>query len=215
MRTNLFFIILVLLGLNIMAQVGVNTSNPSVTLDIKGTNDGGAVTSKDGIVVPIVNDLTTNGSVVGQMVFLNQNIGSNFIKGFHYWSGSEWIRILNVSNTDIGEGLEIIDGKLKATGEAVPKLVSAGSLTSDQIPTGFNGVFMSDGNFTYNLIMPTQRDFIGEIFIIRNNAGFTSTLSADNTDMSASLTLGGYLSASPTPGEAFIWSGDKWLHLTN
>lgn len=212
---KMLFVALVAFVFNISAQVGINTNSPSTTLEIKGKNDGGAVTSSDGILIPKVNSLSVNGTTVGQMVFLTQNIGTSFIKGFHYWSGTEWVRVLNVSTSDIGVGLEISSGKLRATGQAAPKLVNAGSLTSDQIPTGYNGIFLADGNFRSYLIMPTSASFIGEIFMIRNNAGFNSRVSVNNTDMAQELLLGGYLSPTPTPGEAFIWSGNKWLHMTN
>ncbi len=71
------------------AQVGINTTSPESTLDIRGKNHLGAVTSTDGILVPRVNDLTTNGSVNGQLVYLIADAGS-FTKGFYYWNGSAW-----------------------------------------------------------------------------------------------------------------------------
>lgn len=76
-------------------NVGINTTAPSTTLHINGTNDNGANTSKDGILIPRVNDLSVNGVQNGQLLFLVNNIvgtgtatNPQFAKGFHYWDSS-------------------------------------------------------------------------------------------------------------------------------
>ncbi len=70
----------------IYSQVGINTTLPTTTLDIRGTNHEGAVTGQDGITVPRVNALGTSGTTQGQLVFLIQDDSTNgFTKGFHYW----------------------------------------------------------------------------------------------------------------------------------
>ncbi|RXM40900.1 hypothetical protein BOQ62_03420 [Chryseobacterium sp. CH21] len=71
------------------AQVGINTSSPESTLDIRAKNHLGTVSSTDGVLVPRVNDLTVNGSVNGQLVYLVSNTGS-FTQGFYYWNGTAW-----------------------------------------------------------------------------------------------------------------------------
>lgn len=73
----------------ISAQIGINTTSPETTLDIRSKNHLGAVTATDGVLVPRVNALSTNGSVNGQLVFLVADVGS-FTAGFHYWNGSAW-----------------------------------------------------------------------------------------------------------------------------
>ncbi|WP_139326107.1 hypothetical protein [Chryseobacterium gambrini] len=78
-----------LVGIGTFSQMGINTPTPETTLDIRGTNHLGAVTAKDGILVPRVNDLTVNGTVNGQLVYLIADAGS-FSKGFYYWNGSIW-----------------------------------------------------------------------------------------------------------------------------
>jgi hypothetical protein len=65
-------------------KVGVNTATPQTTLDVRATNHLGAVTATDGITAPRVNDLATNGTVDGQLVYLIADAGT-FSKGFHYW----------------------------------------------------------------------------------------------------------------------------------
>ncbi|WP_442846105.1 PA14 domain-containing protein [Leeuwenhoekiella sp. H156] len=66
------------------AQVGIGTTQPQTTLDIRGSNHLGAVSETDGILVPRVNALTSSGTVDGQLVYLIADNGS-FSKGFHYW----------------------------------------------------------------------------------------------------------------------------------
>lgn len=80
---------LLFVGSTLFSQVGINTSSPEATLDVRGKNHLGAVTSKDGVLVPRVNDLSASGSVNGQLVYLIADNGT-FTKGFHYWNGNVW-----------------------------------------------------------------------------------------------------------------------------
>ncbi|RLJ31843.1 hypothetical protein CLU97_1284 [Chryseobacterium sp. 7] len=70
-------------------QVGINTASPESTLDIRAKNHLGTVSPTDGVLVPRVNDLSVNGSVNGQLVYLISDTGS-FTKGFYYWNGTVW-----------------------------------------------------------------------------------------------------------------------------
>ncbi|GEN69402.1 hypothetical protein [Chryseobacterium rhizosphaerae] len=83
----------------ILAQVGINTATPESTLDIRGKNHLGAVTSKDGVLVPRVNDLVANGSVNGQLVYLIADSGA-FTKGFYYWNNNAWTSFGGDSTND-------------------------------------------------------------------------------------------------------------------
>lgn len=80
---------LILISTMTFGQVGVNTASPESTLDIRAKNHLGTVSSTDGILIPRVNDLSVNGSVNGQLVYLISNAGS-FTKGFYYWNGTVW-----------------------------------------------------------------------------------------------------------------------------
>lgn len=80
-------------------QVGINTNTPEATFDIRGKNDTGtngvavpgAVTAKDGMLVPRVSNLAASGSVNGQLVYLVANTTTPaFTKGFYYWDGTVW-----------------------------------------------------------------------------------------------------------------------------
>ncbi|RNA61559.1 hypothetical protein D1631_06255 [Chryseobacterium nematophagum] len=71
------------------SQVGINTTTPESTLDIRGKNHLGPVTANDGILVPRVTDLITNGTVNGQLVYLVADSGT-VTKGFYFWNGTVW-----------------------------------------------------------------------------------------------------------------------------
>lgn len=68
------------------AQVGINTTNPSTSLEIVGANNGGQVTATDGLLVPRVNDTdmstATAGTSDGQMVYNTAD------KQFYSWNAS-------------------------------------------------------------------------------------------------------------------------------
>ena len=97
-----FFGLFFLFSFNLLAQVGIGTTNPQTTLDIRGANHQGAVTATDGILVPRVSDLSTNGSQDGQLVYLTTMSGV-FQKGFHHWSidpatgVASWVPLAGVS----------------------------------------------------------------------------------------------------------------------
>ena len=79
------------------AQVGVGTSNPTITFEVVGTNDNGAVTGVDGILVPRVNDAdmssATAGTEDGQMVY------NTVAKKFYYWNATAWTVVGGSANS--------------------------------------------------------------------------------------------------------------------
>lgn len=89
MKKNVILLMSCLAFSSVYSQVGVNTTTPETTMDIRGTNHLGAVTAKDGLLVPRVNALSVPGTVNGQLVYLTDNNGT-FTKGFHYWNGTAW-----------------------------------------------------------------------------------------------------------------------------
>lgn len=90
-------LLLLLFVLKVNAQVGINTTNPDTTLDIRAVNHNGAVSPTDGLLVPRVNSLSTSGTINGQLVYLIADAGG-FIKGFHYWNNIAWTP-LNVTSS--------------------------------------------------------------------------------------------------------------------
>lgn len=80
----------------LFCQVGIGTTAPQATLDIRAVNHNGTVSTSDGVLVPRVNSLSVNGSVNGQLVYLIADAGS-FTKGFHYWNGTAWTSLAGTS----------------------------------------------------------------------------------------------------------------------
>ncbi|MCF7569242.1 hypothetical protein L3X37_12835 [Sabulilitoribacter arenilitoris] len=97
---NTFITIMLIAISNLtFAQVGIGTTTPQTTLDIRATNHLGAVTGSDGVLVPRVNSLGVSGSQNGQLVYLTVDDSVNgYIKGFYYWDANAWNRI-NTSGT--------------------------------------------------------------------------------------------------------------------
>lgn len=87
---NLLVPVVTLFWCSCFGQVGINTTTPESSLDVRAKNHLGTVSANDGILVPRVSSLITNGSVNGQLVYLINDAGG-FTKGFHYWDGSQWV----------------------------------------------------------------------------------------------------------------------------
>ena len=109
-KIRVLLLSLMLTGIKLFSQVGnigINTSFPQATFDIRGKNDTGssgvavpgAVSANDGILVPRVNSLAIDGSINGQLVYLVADAGA-FTKGFHYWNGAVWTPILIPARAD-------------------------------------------------------------------------------------------------------------------
>lgn len=95
---NLSIAACLMISVNIFSQVGINTTTPESTLDIRAKNHLGTVTSNDGILVPRVNSLATNGSSNGQLIYLISD-ASPYFQGFHYWNGTVWVRVTPLSTS--------------------------------------------------------------------------------------------------------------------
>jgi len=79
------------------SQVGINTSTPLTTLDIRAINHLGSASPEDGLLVPRVSDLSNDGMVSGQLLFLIADWTDDngtpsdtsddilLSKGFHFW----------------------------------------------------------------------------------------------------------------------------------
>lgn len=74
---------------SLYGQVGINTTAPQTTLDVRAQNHLGQVSSTDGVLVPRVSNLSANGSINGQLVYLITD-SDTFTAGFYYWNGSKW-----------------------------------------------------------------------------------------------------------------------------
>lgn len=96
---------------NLQAQVGINTVTPQATLDIQGLNHNGAVSATDGILVPRVNSLGTDGQEDGQLVYLIEG-NSNQQKGFYHWNGEAWTPISAASSPNSDSTLVVPDANI-------------------------------------------------------------------------------------------------------
>ncbi|APD06050.1 uncharacterized protein UJ101_00508 [Flavobacteriaceae bacterium UJ101] len=82
------------------SQVGIGTDNPKATLHIGG-NDPSAPTVNDGLIIPKVLSFPSgNPSEVGLELYLDAEVEGN-PKGFYFWNGNEWKRMMAVSKNDI------------------------------------------------------------------------------------------------------------------
>lgn len=92
MKKLLFIIAFISISPCFFGQMGINTPTPQTTLDVRAKNHAGPVTANDGVLVPRVSNLITNGSVVGQLVYLLGDPG-----GFYFWDGTQWTKLSSVS----------------------------------------------------------------------------------------------------------------------
>ncbi len=94
--TPFITVVFILMFTNLFSQVGIGTTNPDSSLDVRAKDHLGTVSETDGVLVPRVNDLSVDGLTDGQLVYLTQNTGS-FTKGFHFWNStnSAWTPINN------------------------------------------------------------------------------------------------------------------------
>lgn len=133
MKTNFTIICLfVLSSLSaIVAQVGINTTNPASVLDIVAS-DAVTPSPEDGILIPRVEDFTTTDPGAdqdGMLVFLNTSSGTD-TRGFYYWD--------NPNNRWVGFGGEWRDG-VNGDGEDLIFAIQAGGAGNDIVITDDDG----------------------------------------------------------------------------
>jgi len=104
MNLKLYLVVAFSLILQLMqAQVGIGTTTPNATFDVRATNQT-TPTNTDGILIPRVDTFpATNPTAAqnGMLVFLTTTSGSN-VPGFYYWSqtSTSWIGINSTANSD-------------------------------------------------------------------------------------------------------------------
>lgn len=201
MKTNIIILFL-LLSINIFSQngnVGINTSAPQATLDIRGKNDTtpasaatpGGVAATDGILVPRVSDLATNGTINGQLVYLVADTTTPaFTKGFYYWNGTVWAPVGGGATADgdaWGVSGEDIASNIKRTGS-----VAIGS-TATTAPNAYSKLDVSSTN---------QGILIPRINLTSN------TLNLGTGTQPESLVI--YNSGTTLPKGFYFWTGSEW-----
>ena len=118
MKTS-YYLFLLFYSLIINAQVGIGTTNPQATLDIREANPA-APTAKAGVAISQVSILPSTGSRAGQLIYLTTN------NSYYFYNGSTWQALLSGSSAVIGDvkngyqttdhnGWILLNGRLKST----------------------------------------------------------------------------------------------------
>lgn len=118
MKKN-YYLFLLFYVLNINAQVGIGTTNPQATLDIREINPA-APTAQAGIAISQVSILPTTGNRAGQLLYLTTN------NSYYFYNGSVWQPLLSGVSSVVGDvkngyqttdhnGWVLLDGRLKST----------------------------------------------------------------------------------------------------
>ncbi|MEK8179230.1 tail fiber domain-containing protein [Flavobacterium buctense] len=102
MIKKIILLLLIVLGSESWAQVGINTTTPKAQLEIKSTNEA-TPANTDGLLIPKINAFPVTNPTVdqqGMLVYLTTTIGAN-TPGFYYWNNptTAW---LPVKGTDGG-----------------------------------------------------------------------------------------------------------------
>jgi hypothetical protein len=186
---NFTLLILIIISRFSYAQVGIGTTNPEATLEIKASTPSNP-SNTDGILVPRVDTFpTTNptASQNGMLVFLTTAL-PNFPVGFYYWdnSSTNWMRM------DTGENYWKLSGNsgthngtdFIGTTDAnsldirVNNVIQARITNKGQIETLNNGesVFIGEGAGEANQLGNTEQNvFVGYQAGFSNNHGDRNT----------------------------------------
>lgn len=196
----------------LQAQVGVNTSAPQTTLDVRGKNDTtpngvstpGAVDPKDGVLVPRVTDLTANGTVNGQLVYLVQNAGS-FNKGFYYWDSTKWTSFGGSSSTAATEWY-LAGGTTDAAGDKTGAVYRTGNIGVGANTTP-NAYTMLDVSSTNKGIL------IPRVNLTSNTLDLNSDGDNSISNQPAGLLI--YNSGTTLAAGYYFWNGSEWRGMDN
>lgn len=169
MKTKFILTALLFSGL-FSAQVGVNTTSPTATLDITAKNATGTTTTVDGLIVPrvdrqraqsmtsvptstiiYVNDIST-GTLTGTAI----NVDA---VGLYTYNGTVWIKVgSGSSNVTASNGLNISSNDVKLGGN----LSQSTTVTNNGNALNIAGsasttTFASNGNVGIGTSSPTQK----------------------------------------------------------
>lgn len=100
------------------AQIGIGTTNPMATLDVRVTNPA-APNADAGIAIPQVTTLPSSGNRAGQLIYLTTT------NSYYYYDGSSWnalaTQVFTLGDVKYGyqnmdhNGWILLDGRLKAS----------------------------------------------------------------------------------------------------
>jgi len=117
------------------AQVGIGTTTPEVTLDVR-ESDPSSPTKQAGIAIPQVNILPGSGNRAGQLLYLTSN------NLYYYFDGSAWNPLLSqvYKVGDVKHGYQAVDhdGWILMNGRAKSTLTASQQLAATSMGIGVN-----------------------------------------------------------------------------
>lgn len=108
---NVILTAFTLLSYNAFAQVGINTSTPSTTLEVVAKNPTGTTTTVDGVIIPKVDRLRAQSMTsipTSTLIFVNDistgaaaGITAEITSiGFYYFDGTKWTTFVTSNNNN-------------------------------------------------------------------------------------------------------------------
>jgi hypothetical protein len=132
---KLYYSVLIFASFNAFSQVGIGTTNPQATLDIR-ESDPASPTAEAGIAIPQVNVLPPSGNRAGQLVYLTT---SNL---YYCYDGGAWQPFYKQTNTigDVKYGYQSSDhnGWILLNGRAKNTLSESQQAVASSLGIGTN-----------------------------------------------------------------------------
>jgi hypothetical protein len=133
-----YYLFLLFYSLLANAQVGIGTTNPQATLDIRETNPA-APSAKAGIAISQVSVLPTTGNRAGQLIYLTTN------NSYYFYNGSIWQPLVSGGSAVFGDvkngyqttdhnGWVLLNGRLLTTLTTTQQATAAALGFSTNLP---------------------------------------------------------------------------------
>lgn len=181
------FLVVSLYGFNVFAQTGINTRTPdaSAALDVTAT-DRGVVTPQYTLTSLTDNVIAVAGPQKGSLIF---NLGGTFARGYYYWDGEKWNRMIVNREMDQILNLKIAGTYINGSGDLSKQLIPAGT---------------SDSYINFTTIQTSYINTMG----VANPNGANITLPAGTYKVDISMDC-----VSPTAPESNYLISDKHLYV--
>lgn len=190
------------------SQIGINTTTPETTLDIRSKNHLGTANSNDGILIPGVTNLNSDGNAEGQLIYLSKNIPGK-TKGFYFWNSTEsaWKKIIN-SNAITDESNDAWENDPNNSRIALSTLSDGNSPRSESA----NIYIYDQGKIGIGNAQPVLK------VDTRSNIGGTAqegSIAIGNTSLSASQAGAGAIRYNSTTKDLEFSNGSTWNHVNS